>query len=896
MTIYLTSSKAGFLSETADIAIKNYAADFSKVKIISQSGLTCTALQQIFVGKLGACILPTIISLNEIAAENEEIFKIPSEQIGCISRLEEKITLAETIYEYRELKYDQTRCLRLSSSLAGIFFELEANDIDIQDLKNLPTLDRPEHWHKIYDFLFFAYKAWNDKILGLKKITRAKYQKLLLESELNLLRSDPSKTLIIAGIYSDQLMIKNFIANALKHDNGHYIIPPHPYTPRSPEKYKNSYLQNIVKFLEPLKIDIPVGSGYKKSVMDNLIIHSEAKNLDQEISYIEFDNLFHEAEYIALKCRDLLAQNPYFQVAIIAHNRQIKEQCSIFLSKYSVTHRDQFGRDILQSQAISLLIRIAEQLYRKFNLKSFFSFLSHPLIKCELTDRLKMLIRTKNRFADDKEKILDILNKHADQGLIEYFLFITSRTTIKNTSNKFTSLCENIFLVAEILVPNIWLRFQEIISPLKELSQLKNNFTIEDLEEFPEILVQILSGGRLFDNSNLNSRVVITDTRNIALINYDLVIIADLNDAQYPNIDKTDSWVNNDMKKKLKLKDNRTKLDEMLYEFYLVVQNKNIILSRSRRDISNKKTLPSPFILNLKYILGDYLNPKIGKIDLGKILEPLEKKNISTPSPIIKSSDFPAELYATDIELLIRSPFNFYAKKILKLKKIEEIDEHPNLADFGNFFHKVMEKYTEQYQPFIYNKHEYICNIAANLLKNSTVPNRAKKDWEIKIKTMADELIIFDESRRKNLINIYTEIKGTTEIKIKDRIILLSAIADRIEVNNKGIVSILDFKTGAIPIKKDILSGLSPQMLVESIVFDEKGFGIAGRLEKIIYVKINSSEPYITTTEIGITTDEIKRHKEGLIKLLEYYIQNPYFPTEPNAVKYDDYKHLAGRP
>ncbi len=162
--------------------------------------------------------------------------------------------------------------------------------------------------------------------------------------------------------------------------------------------------------------------------------------------------------------------------------------------------------------------------------------------------------------------------------------------------------------------------------------------------------------------------------------------------------------------------------------------------------------------------------------------------------------------------------------------------------------------------------------------------------------SIAPELNDFETRRREQIQSIHCEIKGNLELSIKGKKITISAISDRIEIGKKGEAYILDYKTGAIPTKKDITSGLSPQLLVEAIILSENGFGISvKKIEKLIYVKINSYSPYITTTEIELSKEDIQNHKKGLISLLEHYITTNQFPIKPCAMKYDDYTHFARR-
>jgi ATP-dependent helicase/nuclease subunit B len=841
----IKASKYRFLEEIAEFAIKNSSNNFNKLKILLPTGLACTELQKILVSKLGTCILPKIVPIGELVAESEEIFKIPSEQIGSISRLEEKVILAGTIYDYKILGYDLLQSLRLSPSLAKLFFELEANNIKLEDIKDLPILDQPEHWHKIFDFLSFAFDNWQAKIQAMKKITRALYQKLMIAAEIERLRKDPSESLIIAGVVGNNAMISDFIKTARGLNNCHFISPP----------------------------------------------ESDLSGLTN-IKFVEFENIAHEAEYIAIQCINQLKLNPKSRIALIAHNQQSKEQYQIFLDKYSLDYKDQFGENILNKHSISLILLVAELLCCEFDLKRFFTFLAHPMINSPKSQELKKLIRKNNRFAPNLDVISSIVEKQGDSELSKYFASLAHVLSYNISSNQFTTIFKDVIKATEKLVPTIWQNDQGVTALIIEIIQLKALLEISNKEDFPDILQQVIEGGRLFPTSHEQQITICTPSAS-ALINYDLTIITDLNEGNYPKTSLNNPWLSQKMQIMIGLDTRQADFEKALYDFYLNIQNKNVLLTRAKKQGSNKSNLPSPFILNLKHILGDELEAIYAKPVFGQF-------ESNSPELSSKSQNFPDILYATDIETLIRAPYNFYAKKILKLRRIDEIDERPNLAEFGNFFHLNVENYTKSYSSSNADKVLQFISIAESILKNINVPNHSKKLWQIKINAMADEFVKFDEDRRKNAVAIYSELQGHTMLGIKEKSIMIKAIADRIELGNDGRLAILDFKTGALPTKKDILSGLSPQLLVEAIIALDGGFRVDSKIRfknelTIIYVKIGSSSPYIRLSEIILSVDEILLHKAGLSSLVEHYMETMEFPMKPNLMKYDDYSHLARR-
>ena len=178
------------------------------------------------------------------------------------------------------------------------------------------------------------------------------------------------------------------------------------------------------------------------------------------------------------------------------------------------------------------------------------------------------------------------------------------------------------------------------------------------------MLKQILEGGRILE-SRSNCNIIICKPHDTALINYDLIIISDLNENKYPKSVVANPWLNLQMQKELELDSKISDIGNKLYEFYLNINNKKIILTRAKKS-AGMQTIQSPFILHLKYILGNRF--------VSKIAAKLNTRNIEYPKDNCAKSDiFPKQISATDIETLIRSPYNFYIKKILKIRKIDEI-------------------------------------------------------------------------------------------------------------------------------------------------------------------------------------------------------------------------------
>ncbi len=906
MSIYRTASKESFLKLISDFIIHNFQNKLADVKIILPSSYVCNDLQKIILEKIGSAILPQIAPISNIGLEGEEAFKIPANQIGVVSAIEERIILATIISSYGKLDYNFSQSLKLAPSLAKLFFEFEINDIKIDTLRSIPILDQPEHWYAIHDFLEFAYINWQNKITEVKKLSSAQYQKIAVNAEIS--NSNNFNAMIIAGVIGNNKLIQNFITKIAKLKNGHVILPPAinkniELRDFSPE----DALYNFAKLLNNINIKmmaIKPLETLSHNILDNLLLDNFCPHhTKHNISYFKFDNILLEAEYIAIQCHELLNKKPEAKIAILINDLQTVNYFTAKLTKYNLTFHEFIGQNILQQNFTSLILEILNNICTEFSVRNFVSLISHPLVINNECLKLKKIIAQKNRFTRNIEEISQIISEisSSEPQNQNWQKLVDLCNQLKLKAYNFSKILKKAILIANTLCPKIYsdknnIKIAQSFADILNVNLSKIFIDQDNVESIPELVKSLLSGGVIFNNTyNPKDNIFIANPNDVTLINYDLLIHTNFIENSYPSPQINNPWLNRQMIESLELESWYTKSGNALYDFYLNLQNKQIIITSSNKDINAQITRPSPFIFRLKHATSKYpeifqesyiSNKPFTKFKLDK-----NSRNLQSA----KSSFFPNKISATDIELLIRSPYNFYVKKILKLRKTQEIEEHPNLSEFGNIFHKIIELYTKDRNK---NTNVDFKNHAKKILQTSIFPQQAKEFWQYKIESLASEFVNFENNRRLKTIKIFTEIAGKIQLKIDNEVIQITAIADRIELMQNGKIAILDYKTGAIPTKQEVISGLSPQLIIEAIIAIEGGFpGIEKNIaiENIIYIKINSQAPFISQTEIKLTKEELIKHKEGLIKLLKHYINLGEYPIDQNLVKYDDYIHLARR-
>ncbi|AAY61475.1 RPE2 domain protein [Rickettsia felis str. Pedreira] len=787
-----------------------------------------------------------------------------------VSKIEELLIISKIITEYKDLQFNKNESLKAAEILRKLINDLIINNIDI---KLIEVYNNSNYWQKIYKFLEYCFLRWQEEISLTQKQTKAIHKLKLLQEEIIRIKN---KQIILVGMFKPNVFLKRF-----EEDLKDYIV------------YYNQ----------------------------------TSKQISDGISYYEPNDIYEEAVAIAYIC----SRNKDKRIAIITNNNKLKRVYCNFLDRYE----DLLGNDLRLTNIGELLTSIIKILCNNFDLKLLFLLLKNPLINCSATQKLEVMLSNKNRFISSPKYLLQLQFDNEDTK--EYCRNLIDILFTDNPHNilDILTLTKEI---AEKLLPTIWEKEggAELVEFLTNLTAYSKYINSMDKKDFPKIFSFLLSNIKYYKNTD-SANIIIAPPEDLALCTFDLIILPHFNNENWTPTAKSHPWLSKKALQILNIDYNETASTLYSDYFNLFLQNKQVIILNAKK-YDGKLSVPSNLFLKLQDVIPavHYVIPAEAGIHLDmdsrRCWNDIRKDDIGDESTA-HSHSFPSVLSVTDIETLIRNPYGFYAKKILGLRKKDNIWEEPKISDFGNFIHKVLEEYSKNYDKQFINlnlldKQNALINIGNHILYGTILPNYTKKTWQIKLTAFSKAFILFDIERRKNCKEIYFETKGELRLNIAGQDIKIIGIADRIEISKSNHITILDYKTGTIPTKKEIELGLSPQLIIESLMLLENGFNIknentivnsvglgykargatpiiigettsndVGKPKSIdytiAYVKITSTEPYVQTTEIALSIETLNKHKAGLIKLLEYYVTNKSFSYDLNLSKYNDYLHLS---
>ena len=131
----------------------------------------------------------------------------------------------------------------------------------------------------------------------------------------------------------------------------------------------------------------------------------------------------------------------------------------------------------------------------------------------------------------------------------------------------------------------------------------------------------------------------------------------------------------------------------------------------------------------------------------------------------------------------------------------------------------------------------------------------------------------------------------------------LTGVADRLELAQDNSVTIVDFKTGAVPGLTEVRVGFAPQLTLEAVMVDcaaFKGLPAGAQGAAALYLKLGGEDGGRVANMAWRekTFDEVKSdHYDGLMQLLNQFrkVETPYLsrPYPKFIARFGAYDHLA---
>ena len=430
------------------------------------------------------------------------------------------------------------------------------------------------------------------------------------------------------------------------------------------------------------------------------------------------------------------------------------------------------------------------------------------------------------------------------------------------------------------------------------------------MRDLPGLLQGLMQGEQVRPRPREpHPRVRFCGPREARLESADLVILAGLNDGDWPEIPDAGPWLSRPMRVALGLPLPERSVGLSAHDFLNVACRPRVILSRSVKA-GGAATVASRWLIRLETLItgigagdnwkamknrGKRLSRSAAR--LGRPIVQVARTERPTPSP--PENARPRRLSVTAIETLIRDAYAIYARHVLGLRPLDPLHRSADPRDRGNALHKVLEAFLEATPTWPGR------DAAANILSRTAdevlaedVPwPDARRAWRARIERFADWFLDQEDARRAAADPLATETSGKMVIELPSGPFEITAKADRIDRLRNGGGAIYDYKSSA-PGKKQVDAGFNQQLHIQAAILEAGGFDDIAAMPGMrgAYIGLGGSASSQKEVAVEDLEQQLPERMERLAELLERFATDAPFVSHsrPQLTTFEgDYDHLA---
>ncbi|MBU6339442.1 MAG: PD-(D/E)XK nuclease family protein [Rickettsiales bacterium] len=850
MNILNIPSQYNFLESLFDWLLKNFPNNIADVKIFLPSTRSCREFRQIFLkNNYGqSVILPKIKAISDLSYEDffeflsdEEVKEIIDEllEIKVISDIDHLFFLSHEIRKtniFNNLSLSQS--LNIALQLKNLFDEIEKDEVDLDILKEIDDSDLSLHRQVTLEFLKNFHVHIKNSLIKKNIFFATSYQNFVTKKFIELLAKRGTKfPLIIAGSTGSVSAGRKLIKAISQQKNGFVVF--HSFDKNISKTLEKNHpqflLQQLLEFIEvknnqvlEIKNDqFQICSNERINFISNITLPYEETikwqnisdfslyDLEKNFKIITAKNYLEEARIIAVSLENAVLENK--KCAVITNNSDLLQLLKNELLGLSLNFNDSRNISVKDSKLINFILLLLNLIKSDFGSYELLAILKNPLFKKvdrKIIEDFENNILRQERVCLGLQGIKEKLLSLNDENLNKFFTdFYDNLSTIINASDlSIAAYLELLSDTIEKLTNKKWHHLLEEEDAALEIFEFfeklksQNNFTIKK-EETLAIFELLFSQISYFEKSDSSAKIQLLPSIEARLLNYDLVIVASLNEGDFPQI-QTENWLGKKIRNDLGIDKDRQKIGQNAYDFCNYLCNSSVILSRSL-IAANSTSLPSSFFLKFE-TLCKKLKVKLKYLEYA--METTEKHILirSKANPALKYR--PKKLAITDISKLINDPYSIYAKRVLFLRELQKIDFESGYVEFGNFIHRALEEFIKNpCEPEIFLKN------ADKIFDKYFISNQAKLIWLPKFENIFNNFVKEEEllKAKKNYVEV------AIQTLIED--VVINGKIDRIVLNDDNSIEILDYKTGQVPTTKDVISGLEPQLTLAALMLFRSG-------------------------------------------------------------------------
>jgi ATP-dependent helicase/nuclease subunit B len=930
----------------------------SDVTIILPTRRARLQLAELFAGRLGgAALLPDIRTFGGDAGE-EEPFLPPIDAPSpppAASPMQRRLVLSRLVQAFAQgaggfaSPPNAAEIFWLADSLGALLDDFTIEDVRHERLGDLVPDELAANWQQVLAFLEIALKAWPAHLreIGRTDVAAARNDRLRRQAETaHLLYGE--RPVIAAGTTGSIPATAALLGAVAALPRGALVLPGLD-TSLTPDQHKllldGDALEGhpqygLVTLLRRLGAgiadveDLAPGSERTRLVRAALAPADQTGHWERDrqaidiaaalrnVSIIAAPNADIEARAVALAARHAVAAHR--SVGIVTRDQTLARRIAAELHRHDIDVDDPAGTPLYQSRAGRLARQILTLATERFAPVDVIALLRNAAVTLgsarsevqKLATRLDLRLR-RDRTLPGLAGVLALVDSDELRDLL---------TALGQAVAPICALVEAPEIDAGQLAAALDSAVTALVDGadmpgMLELRQWARELSAETDAgarfrpvNLDGVLKALMEGSNVPPAERRRDDIHIWGELEARLMSPDLMILAGVNEDVWPAPADPGPWMSRGMRLAVGLEPPERQQGLAAHDFEMAFGNAEIIVAYATR-LGTAPALPSRLLQRLDAFAGDAAASELrargavwlqqaASIDFAGLPKPAPR-----PQPVPAAALRPRQLSVTEIETLMRSPYDIYARHVLRLKKLEPLGSEPGARERGNMIHAVFEKFVAEGLSFSApDAAARLEAMAIDQFSQLEAISERREIWIKRFNRAAELFLAWEQERHGRIASRAAEVRGSWTFPALENFVLVGK-ADRIDRRTDGQLEILDFKTGGVPAPKDMTGFEAPQLLLEAAMARAGAFpGVpAADTAVLTYIKIGLGPNAFTIRPFSLrrgmhlmqAVDEIARRMQGHVDAFLIRGDLPMLarlrprPETNRKVRPGDYDHLA---
>lgn len=362
--------------------------------------------------------------------------------------------------------------------------------------------------------------------------------------------------------------------------------------------------------------------------------------------------------------------------------------------------------------------------------------------------------------------------------------------------------------------------------------------------EWTDMVPALISADMVKPRAGGHPSISIWGTLEARLQRVDTLILAGLNEGTWPATTASDPFLSRAMKAMIGLDPPERRIGLAAHDFQMGLGARHVILSRSARA-QNAPTVASRWLQRLMAVIGGSETERLRDrgnryLEWASALDTVEDRPMaSRPAPTPPPDLQPKRYSFSEVRILRRDPYAIYARRVLRLDPPEPLIADPGPAERGTLYHRILECFSREIQDAGGDgSREALVSIADREFAAANVPDHIALIWRYQFAGLVDAFVEWERGRDADIAARH--IERHARLPLASAGIVVTGIADRIDIRHDGLAEIIDYKTGTSPSRRVAWTLLDPQLPLEAAALRAGAFEDIGPVEpsSLAYVRL----------------------------------------------------------